>query len=109
MIFVESRWFERNREHYLDDEGYRALQSALMENPEAGAIIRGSRGLRKLRWGSEHSGKRGGLRVIYYLITEDERCLLLLLYKKGVLDDLAPSQERALMEMVQAEIAARSR
>lgn len=108
MIFVESRLFTRDREEYLDDEGLRALETALLDNPEAGAVIRGTEGLRKLRWMSEGSGKRGGLRVIYYLITRDERCLLLLLYKKGVQDDLTRDQERLLMRLVQAEAVNRS-
>jgi hypothetical protein len=109
LIFVESGWFARNRESFLDDDGLRALQAALVDDPEAGVLIRRTRGLRKLRWSTENSGKRGGLRIIYFLITEDERCLLLFLYRKGDQDDLTPAQERVLMELVQAELAARSR
>jgi hypothetical protein len=48
------------------DESYRKLQSVLMLRPEAGNVIRGSGGLRKIRWNLPGSGKRGSLRIIYY-------------------------------------------
>jgi hypothetical protein len=47
--FIESAAFDRVRARYLDDDEYRELQQFLMLNPEAGAIIRGSGGVRKLR------------------------------------------------------------
>ncbi len=50
----------------LDDDEYRALQLTLLLRPEQGPLIPGSGGLRKIRWGKEGRGKRGGLRVIYY-------------------------------------------
>jgi hypothetical protein len=59
--------FDRLRAHYLDDDEYSDLQRFLMQNPEAGAIVRGSRGVRKLRWRRQGTGKRGGLRLIYFV------------------------------------------
>jgi hypothetical protein len=53
------------RAHYLDDEEYGELQQFLMQAPEAGSVVPGSGGVRKLRWRREGAGKRGGLRVIY--------------------------------------------
>lgn len=102
LIFIESRAFERLREQYLKDSQYRLLQAAILHDPEAGVVIPGTRGLRKLRWGLEGSGKRGGLRVIYYLVTADSRCLLLYLYPKSGQEDLAPDEVRLLMRLVQA-------
>lgn len=66
--FVELPSFERHREMYLDDLVYKALQIELMKNPEAGKIIAGTGGLRKIRFNDEKrgKGKRSGLRVIYY-------------------------------------------
>ncbi len=66
--FVELAPFRRCRSDYLTDEEYRVLQIALMQNPESGEVIRGTGGLRKLRFGDARrgKGKRGGLRVIYY-------------------------------------------
>ena len=64
MIFIEAPPFERVRQNYLDDDEYRLLQATLMANPAAGDLIRGSRGIRKVRWAMAGTGKRGGLRVI---------------------------------------------
>jgi hypothetical protein len=66
--FVELPAFERRRAKYLGDDEYRALQLQLMLNPEAGAVMPGTGGLRKIRFADHRrgKGKRGGLRVIYY-------------------------------------------
>lgn len=50
FVFVESIAFDRVRDRYLDDDEYGELQQFMMRNPEAGAIVRGSGGVRKLRW-----------------------------------------------------------
>jgi mRNA-degrading endonuclease RelE of RelBE toxin-antitoxin system len=50
----------------MDDERYAALQVFLSNRPAAGDLIRGSGGIRKVRWSGSGRGKRGGLRVIYY-------------------------------------------
>ena len=64
--FIETRLFTRLVQDYLGDDEYRRLQIALLENPEAGDIILGSGGIRKVRWRAPGRGKRGGYRVIYY-------------------------------------------
>jgi len=65
--FIETPFFTKALEHYLDDDEYARLQHHLNEHPEAGAVVPGSGGVRKLRWAVAGRGKRGGLRVIYYL------------------------------------------
>ena len=67
ISFVETNLFTRLVQEYLSDEAYSALQQALLADPEAGAVIPGSGGVRKLRWGVAGRGKRGGIRVIYFL------------------------------------------
>jgi len=69
--FVESKLFTRLVGDYLTDDEYVQLQAALSEAPERGAIVRGSGGVRKLRWAQPGRGKRGGLRVIYYAKTRE--------------------------------------
>ena len=101
MIFIEAPPFERVRQEYLDDDRYRLMQSTLMANPTAGDLIRGSGGIRKLRWAAAGTGKRGGLRVIYYCITERERILLLTVYRKSEVSDLTPAEVRALRALVE--------
>ena len=71
-VFVELPAFELYRPAYLDAAGFARLQQHLMANPEAGDVIEGTGGLRKLRFADVRrgKGKRGGLRVIYYWWTE---------------------------------------
>jgi hypothetical protein len=100
MIFIEAPAFERIRERYLDDDQYRLLQAALMVEPESGDLIRGSGGIRKVRWAARGTGKRGGLRVIYYWITRRSHLLLLTLYRKSEVSDLRQEEIRALRALV---------
>ena len=69
ISFVETKLFTRLVQEYLSDDDYAKLYQALLADPEAGAIIPGSGGVRKLRWGIAGRGKRGGIRVIYFLRT----------------------------------------
>jgi hypothetical protein len=65
MRFVETPVFTTAVTSLLSDEEYRQLQIALLIRPAQGALIRGSGGLRKLRWGARGRGKRGGVRIVY--------------------------------------------
>lgn len=105
-VFIELPAFERHRDHYLDDDGFGQLQGALMANPEAGDLIEGAGGLRKLRFGDSRraKGKRGGLRVIYYYWTGGPEFWLFTLYNKDELADLAPKQKTALKERLKDEL-----
>lgn len=100
MLFVESRLFEPARREYLADEGFRELQAVLLANPDAGVLIPGTGGVRKLRWKVEGRGKRGGLRVIYYVRAAAFRCYLLHLYAKNVEEDLSPDMRKTLAALV---------
>ena len=76
-----------------------------MVQPEAGAVIPGTSGLRKLRWSqtSRGKGKRGGVRVIYYWYAPGSLIYMLLVYSKGERDDLTNVQKRALARLVAEE------
>ena len=65
--FIETRLFTRLVLDYMTDDEYSGLQRALMSDPEAGPVIPGSGGVRKVRWAAPGRGKRGGYRVIYYV------------------------------------------
>ncbi|SDH71795.1 toxin [Pseudomonas panipatensis] len=108
-LFIELTPFERNRKQYLDDDAFRALQRILLENPEAGAVIANTGGLRKIRFADPRrgKGKRGGLRVIYYYWHRGAQCWLFTLYDKDELDDLSDEQRRRLKALLDAEINAR--
>ena len=103
MRFVETSVFTTQVKDLLDDNEYRALQSALLLRPEQGALIRGSGGLRKVRWGAKGAGKRGGIRVIYYWDQETAAFYMLFAYPKTVQDDLTPKQLRILRRIVSEE------
>ena len=102
--FVEFSHFARNISLLGDDEDYLALQIALMERPDAGAIIPGSGGLRKLRWAGSGRGKRGGLRLIYYYVTTEGQVLLLHLYAKNEMDDLPQTLLKQLKQEVEQHV-----
>ena len=82
--FIETPLFTKILEQYLEDDDYADLQNFLNERPEAGDIVPGSGGVRKLRWAGQGKGKRGGLRVIYYLRSKQEQIWMLTLYRKNV-------------------------
>lgn len=88
FTFIETPLFTRLVGEYLSDDEYRQLQAELMTTPEAGTVIPGSGGVRKLRWLRSGMGKRGGLRVIYYLRSQRGVIWMLTLYPKNVLDDI---------------------
>lgn len=73
MIFLETPAFTRRIKELVDDDQYRELQLRLLANPEAGALIPRSGGLRKIRFELPGHGKRGGARVIYYWVTASSR------------------------------------
>jgi mRNA-degrading endonuclease RelE of RelBE toxin-antitoxin system len=100
MIFVETRSFSRRRTEQLTDEQFRLLQLSLLSNPQAGDVIRGTGGLRKLRWATTGRGKRGGIRIIYYRAVERDMIFLLFMYPKNEQEDLTPEQKRMLREIV---------
>ncbi len=103
MRFIETPAFTRSVEELLDDEHYRSLQLALLLRPQAGALIRGSGGLRKIRWSLKHAGKRGGCRVIYYWDEPTETFYMLHTYRKSDQEDLTAQQIRALSRLVREE------
>ena len=95
--------FTKEVRRLLGEDEYRALQLALILRPEQGPVIRGSRGLRKIRWGGGGKGKRRGLRVIYYWDPREEVFYMLFAYGKTEQEDLTPSQLRVLSRLVREE------
>jgi hypothetical protein len=79
------------------------LQVALMLRPSQGAVIQGSGGLRKVRWAKAGTGKRGGLRIIYYWAPTEGAFYMLYAYSKTDQGDLTPAQTRALGRLVREE------
>jgi hypothetical protein len=110
-VFVELPAFSRYRSDYLDDEAFGRLQAEMMRNPSVGELIRGSGGLRKMRFADQRrgKGKRGGLRIIYYSWVSGDQFWLFTIYDKDEADDLTPDQRRTLKDLIKAELEARSK
>jgi hypothetical protein len=94
MLFVELPVF--TAQELFNDEGLRAVQAQLLANPEAGDLIQGGHGLRKLRAVLAGRGKRGGARVIYYWWPSQRVCYLVYAYAKNRQENLTPAQTRLL-------------
>lgn len=103
MHFIETTVFTRRIVELLSDEEYRKLQLYLATRPDAGKVIPGSGGLRKLRWGIGQTGKRGGVRVIYYWVVQQDTVLFLFAFRKNERSDLSPEQLRILRQIVEEE------
>ena len=83
MEFIETSLFSKLISEYLSDDEYSALQSMLLARPDAGKVVSGSGGLRKLRWAAPGRGKSGGYRVIYYWRDHQGQIWLLTIYAKN--------------------------
>jgi mRNA-degrading endonuclease RelE of RelBE toxin-antitoxin system len=86
--FIETQLFSRLVQDYLSDEDYSKLQSELIKNPKAGAVVRGTGGVRKLRWAASGRGKRSGYRVIYFVRRPEHIIWMLTIYPKSVTDSI---------------------
>jgi hypothetical protein len=103
FTFIESSVFERICPIYLDDDEYAELQQHMMLNPEAGEVVRGSGGVRNLRWFRAGMGKRGGLRVIYFVRFEPNEFWMLTMYSKSKKDNVPRHILRQLVEAFRDE------
>ena len=105
-LFIELPPFECHRRAYLGDEAFRCFQLALLRNPEAGEVIQGTGGLRKVRCidMKRQKGKRGGIRVFYYKWPPGSQSWLFTLYDKNEQDDLSPQQKGILKRLLDTEI-----
>ena len=98
MVFVESSEFQKRRGRYLTPEAFRRLQNEMVADPSKGALIRGSGGLRKIRFGAGGKGKSGGVRIIYYHVASLAIVYMLDLYAKSEQADLSPQQLKDVRE-----------
>jgi hypothetical protein len=101
---IETATFTRQVESTLADDELWFLQLHLMSQPNAGRLIPGSGGLRKLRWGLSGRGKRGGARIIYYWKSSADQPYLLYLYVKNVQPDLTLAELRSLRQQIADEL-----
>lgn len=101
MVIIETSIFTKCIKQLMSDEQYRELQEALVTRPGLGDLIRGSGGLRKVRWKLDGTGKSGGVRVIYYWVVNDDQIRMLYVYPKGKQENLTADQLAALKAIVE--------
>ena len=98
--FIETRLFSRLVGEYLSDDEYASLQKTLIANPQAGTLIPGSGGVRKIRWAVRGRGKRGGVRCIYYAKIREGVIWMLTIYAKNIAEDIPAHVLRKIKEEV---------
>jgi len=101
MEFIEAPLFTRLIYDYMDDTEYSALQIELAMRPEAGPVIPGSGGIRKLRWSGKGKGKRGGFRIIYYWQNSKNEIWLLTIYAKNEAENMPVNILRKIREVIE--------
>ena len=97
--FIELHPFATVRDKYLDDDEFTTFQHYLTANPDAGDVIPRSGGCRKLRWAIEGRGKRGGVRIIYFLRLNSGQIVLVTMYAKNVQENIDPNLLKRLKEV----------
>ena len=85
----------------LNDTNLRELEQELLKNPQAGDVIEGTGGARKLRIKLENHGKSGGARVIYLDVFEKEKLFFLFAYPKNVQENLTANQKKAIRNIIE--------
>ena len=101
FTFIETVLFTKLVREYLSDEDYVRLQQELIGNPEAGAVVKGSGGVRKIRWAAGGRGKRGGYRVIYFVRQSQDEIWMLTMYPKNVTDSIPGHVLKQIREEVE--------
>ena len=88
MEFIEASAFTKHIYEYLSEDEYLGFQGYLVQYPEAGKVVPGSGGVRKVRWAISGKGKSGGVRVIYYFKKQDDEIWLLTIYSKNETENI---------------------
>ncbi len=101
MVIVETPIFTKLISEIMSDDEYKELQEALVIKPDLGVLIKNSGGLRKVRWSVDGRGKRGGVRVIYYWMTDNEQLYMMYIFPKSTQENLTDAQTKALRQIVE--------
>ncbi len=101
MEFIEATVFTKYVYDYLSEDEYLGLQGFLLQYPEAGKIVRGSGGVRKVRWAIAGKGKSGGVRVIYYFKRQEDEIWLLTIYSKNEVESISAHVLRQIAKEIE--------
>jgi hypothetical protein len=100
---VETPTFAEDAKSLWTEEERGAFCAWLAANPEAGAVIPGSGGCRKVRWHRAGTGKRGGVRVIYFTRLSEDEIWLLVIYAKSAQDNIPAHLLKSIREVIESE------
>ena len=100
VTIAETAVFMRQAADIWNDDERSEFVDFIARNPEAGDLIPGSGGIRKIRWRRQGAGKRGGVRVIYFYYGIDMPLYLLMIYAKARRDDLSRDARRTVQALV---------
>ena len=98
---IETPIFTRKAEGLLTDSEREDFAVFISQNPTAGSVVRGSGGVRKVRWVRSGSGKNGGVRVVYYNMLEEEEIWLLTLYAKNERSTIPGHELKLIKEAIE--------
>lgn len=98
LPIFRSRWKDMG----LDDDDLKRLQEELLADPKVGAVMRGTGGVRKMRFAFEQKGKSGSVRVIYVDFEVYEKIFLITAYPKNEKDNLTDSERNEIKQMIHA-------
>ena len=98
---LETSIFTRRADALLTREERAELVAALARNPREGDLIPGLGGIRKMRFAAKGQGKRGGVRVIWYVMTDDMPIMALMIYGKNEQANPTQEQRRAMLAVVE--------
>ena len=102
MQVFTTKTYERAVRKLLAEASRESMEAGIVADPSAGSLIKGTGGIRKLRWAGSGRGKRGGIRTIYLYQAGPERIYLLTAYAKADREDLSPADRRVLSRLVAA-------
>lgn len=96
MPIFRSKWEKLG----LNDADLRRLQEELLADPKVGAVMRGTGGIRKMRFAFEDRGKSGSVRVIYVDFEVYEKIYLITAYPKNEKDNLSDAERNELRQLI---------
>jgi hypothetical protein len=96
LTVVETSYFSRHWPRYWKEADYTDFVEFIVNNPNAGSIVPHSGGIRKIRWRREGSGKSGGVRVIYFVQSPEDKLVLLTIYAKAATSNLTAAKLKEL-------------
>jgi len=100
ITVAETPLFVRQADEVWGETEREAFISFIAWNPDAGDIVPETGGVRKIRWNRPGTGKRGGVRVIYFYHRADRPLYLLMVYAKARKENLSPDEKRAVRRLV---------